>query len=233
MDWAEAEGITYEDAVSSLLKALGADKSEVEIEDMGKQRKFLGLGSEVVKIRGRLKREAFQDGDAYENTPVAAEKAADEPSVSQSDEATASKAFLLDILEKMGVDDVEVSIIQQENSFTLDIHSAAGGLLIGKRGETLEALQTIIEISASRIKGQRSRIVIDTENYRMRRKEKLTELAHKSAAQALETRRKVPLGQMKASERKIIHTSLKDNLKVKTKSDGVGENRQVIIFPVK
>ncbi|MEE8484469.1 MAG: RNA-binding cell elongation regulator Jag/EloR [Nitrospinota bacterium] len=232
MDWAEAEGKTYEDAVSSLLKALGADKSEVEIEDMGKQRKFLGMGSEVVKVRGRLKREAFQDA-AYEDTSAAAEETAQEPSANQSDEAVASKAFLLDILEKMGVDDAEVSVIQKENSFTLDIHSAAGGLLIGKRGETLEALQTIIEISASRIKGQRSRIVIDTENYRMRRKEKLTELAHKSAAQSVKTKKKVLLGPMKASERKIIHTSLKDNPNVKTKSDGTGENRQVIIFPVK
>lgn len=231
MDWTETEGKTYEEAVKILLNSLGAHESEVEIINLGKSRKLLGFGTPVIKVRGKLKKEAFIDELETEGENRAEPEKAD-----LEDTANVigkSKKLLQDIIKNMGIDGISISVVETEKSVTLDINSDVGGLLIGKRGGTLEALQTIIGIYASRLQGERSKIIVDTENYRTRRKDILLGLAKKSAKQSEKTGRKVPLGPMTAYERKIIHSFLQDNPTVTTKSEGRGENRQVVVFPVK
>lgn len=272
MDWTMAEGADYEEAVGALLKSLGADKSEVEIEDLGVHKKLFGLGGAVTRVRGRFRtdipvdqpaareqkreerqprreprenREPRQNREAREPRENREVREKREPRENRETPETpldpavaaeiAEKARLLlkEILDKMGVATATVTASVAEGGITLNIESDAGGLIIGRGGETLEALQTIIEIFASRQNEARAKIVVDTENWRARREEKLKEMAEKAANDAIERNRKVYLGTMKASERKLIHTILQDNPKVQTKSQGDGDHRQVVVYPVR
>lgn len=261
MGWTEAEAGTYEEAVATLLNALGADRSEVELNHLGVRRKFLGFGKAVVKVRGRLKKEALEGSpdlkltqkpkerpqvkraarEAQKEKPQAKtrEKRREKPEpqtpikITPEMMETAQKAsgYLGEILAKMGIESAAVDIVETSDAITLDIKSDSGGLIIGRKGDTLEALQMIVEIFANRIKAARVNLVVDTENYRERRKDKLMGIARQSAKQALERGGKIYLGPMKSFERKLIHSCLQNNPRVKTTSEGEGDRRQVVVIP--
>ncbi len=258
MDWTVAEGGTYEEAVASLLKSLGADKSEIEVEDLGEQRKMFGFGGVVMRVRGRFRVESFRDEPAQKAKPAPrhsqqhparaasprTQKQSQPPQQAQAvkEDASASQvaemeekgcAFLEEIVRAMGVDGATVTASSSGSTITLNIESSAGGLIIGRSGETLEALQTLMEIYASRLNEGRTRLVVDTENYRLRREEKLKETALKAAEEVIAKGKKVYMGYMKSSERKMVHTVLQGNDKVETKSQGAGENRQIVIYPAR
>ena len=263
MGWTEAEAATYEEAVSTILNALGADRSEVELNHLGVHRKFLGFGKTVVKVRGRLKREAFEGDPGTKLTQTPKEITRDKPAAKEPRKAQQktrpkqkerhrpkervlapvkitpdmieagkkAASYLEEILEKMGVENASVDVLEKSDGVTLDIKSGSGGLIIGRKGETLEALQMIVEIFANRIKGTRVSLTVDTENYRARRKDKLMGIARNSAKQAVERGGKIYLGPMKSFERKLIHSCLQNNPHVKTTSEGEGDNRQVVVIP--
>ncbi len=216
MDWTQAEGGTFEEALGVILNALGADRSEVEIENMGEYRKLLGLGRKVTRVRGRLKKEAF-----YESTEA-------EP----SDMEEKVRVHLEDILAKMDIENASVKAVSQGESLTLEIVSNSGGLIIGRNGETLNALQTLMKIYFCRMNRAQVEVIVDTENYRSRRRQKLVDMARKFAKEAMKKRRRVRLVPMTVPERKIIHAFLKDDPKVETRSEGEGSGRRVVIFPL-
>ncbi|MFQ5431628.1 MAG: hypothetical protein ACE5EN_03875, partial [Nitrospinota bacterium] len=169
MGWTEAEAGTYEEAVTALLNALGADRSEVELNHLGVHRKFLGFGKPVVRVRGRLKREAFEGApdakltqkpkERQREKPAAKEnqkekrkattrekhvrKARQRPTVKIAPEmmeaAKKASGYLEEILAKMGVEKAAVAVVEKNDGLTLEIKSASGGLIIGRKGETLEA----------------------------------------------------------------------------------------------
>ena len=228
MSWTDVEGKTYEEAVATLLHSLGADRSEVELEHLGVHHKFLGFGKAVVKVRGRLKREAFED-----RPDKTKKRAVVEVDSEQMPAAKMARGFLEEIVKNMGIDNAAVKMVPGDNGITLDIISDSGGLIIGRKGETLEALQMIMEIYAHRQPGKRVSLVVDTENYRARRKDKLADIARKSANQAVDKKGKVYLGPMKSSERKYIHSCLQTDKRVDTKSEGEGDRRQVVVIPVR
>ena len=302
MDWTEADGDTFEEAVEILLLSLGAHRSEVEIEEVGEKKKLFGLGKTVIRVRGRIKEEAFGGGSGgasiasltsslsseiakisgggqqtqesgqqasspersaaapqtRERPPRKRKKSgggernpADAPrqrnprrSVvnppvarvfgegSETDTSKACKEFLERILKAM---DVEGSVEAEESNgdILMDIKSDSGGLIIGRKGETLEALTKIMEIYATRIKGSFVNVLVDTEDYRNRREVKLKELAISSAEKAIESGKKVKLSPMKTDERKIVHFTLQDNPNVETRSEGRDDNRRIVIFPVR
>ncbi len=243
MEWTTAEGRSYEEAVAALLKSMGADRSEVEIEDLGDTKKLFGLGGTVAKVRGRLLEESFGESPANHRprTNGSAPKTfAAKPSASKSAAADAlgdipekMRAFLEDIVEKMNIKDAGVEILSSEGQIVLNVTGVEGGILTGKNGETLDALQTLVEIYAGRLNGSKFPFVVDAENYRQHREEKLRALAEKSAEKAVKTGRKVFLGPMKPAERKTIHAFLQNDTRVKTHSQGTGDNRQVVIHPEK
>jgi spoIIIJ-associated protein len=150
-----------------------------------------------------------------------------------ADIAEKSRGFLKEILDAMGVESAAVTASVESGIIILNIESGAGGLIIGRGGETLEAFQTILEIYASRVNGGKAKVLVDAENYRARREEKLKEIAERAANDAIAKGKKVFLGSMKASERKLIHTILQDNPKVETRSQGDGDRRQVVVYPVR
>lgn len=256
MEWTTTEGKTYDEAVTALLKSLGADRSEVEIEDLGEAKKLFGLGGSVHRVQGRLKTESFsaeyerpaRRGETRrEAAPRPVEtprpsRAAEKPREEHAEAGAAglpdevvegARGFLESILRHMGVEDAVIKADNGNGTLALNIESGAGGLIIGKNGETLEALQTIMEIYASRLHTGRVSLVVDTEDYRQRREQKLREIAEKAAEKAATSGRQVFLGAMKSSERKMIHTFLQDSATVKTRSQGEGDRRQVVVFPAR
>lgn len=218
MGWTQAEGGTFEEALGVILTALGADRSEVEIENMGEYRKLLGLGRKVTRVRGRLKKEAF-----YECTQAEAEPLNMEEKI---------RLHLEDVLCKMGIAGASVKVAPHGDGVTLEVVSNSGGLIIGRNGETLNALQTLMQIYFCRMKKAQVEVIVDTENYRSRRKQKLVDMARKSAKEALKKGRGVRLAPMTVPERRIIHALLKDDPEVETRSEGEGSGRRVVIFPL-
>ncbi len=238
MEWTTAEGKSYEEAVASLLKSMGADRSEVEIEDLGDTKKLFGLGGTVAKVRGRLMEESFAETSVKRrpkaNGSAPRTAAANPVNLAElGDIPEKMRAFLEDIVAKMNVKNAAVEIFPGEEQIVLNIVGADGGSLTGKNGETLEALQTLVEIYAGRLNGAKLPFVVDADNYRAHREDKLRALAEKSAEKAASSGRKVFLGPMKPSERKTIHAFLQNDTRVKTHSQGTGDNRQVVIYPEK
>lgn len=233
MDWTIADGKTYEDAIENLLLSLGADRSEVEIEKIGKAKKFFGLGKLVCRVRGKIKKEALEEVSGGKVSLEILSKEIAKIGAVLSETAKKSKNFLEKILSEMDIRDVEVSVKEDNNKIKFEISSRSGGLIIGRRGETLEALQIIMEIYAIRHKGSHVRVEVDTEDYRNRQNDKLVKAARSSAREVAKNNRKVRLQPMKASERKVIHAALQDDPLVKTRSEGNGENRRVVIIPVR
>lgn len=144
--------------------------------------------------------------------------------------ATAAARHLDRVLALMGVE-AEVRIAEEsDDEVALDIIGDDLGLVIGSFGQTLNAVQFLINIMVNR-HGRRRRIQIDAEGYRERRRQRLEELAHEHARRAKEERRDVILEGLRAAERRIIHTALQHDPDVSTYSEGENPNRRLIISP--
>lgn len=121
----------------------------------------------------------------------------------------------------------------REDHIYLNIVSNGSGLLIGKKGQVLDALQYLVSRILSKQVGQNVSVVVDTENYRSRREDSLRELAQKLREKVKKTGKPITTGLMNTSERKIVHLALKDDPDVKTKSKGEGNMKRMVIYPVK
>ncbi|MEG1525718.1 MAG: RNA-binding cell elongation regulator Jag/EloR [Clostridia bacterium] len=165
-----------------------------------------------------------EETDTVETFAYSAELAAEIPCA----------AFLHELLEKMGVK-ATVLAANTENGLRLCIDADTMGLLIGRRGETLDALQYIVSLVAN--KGRKDegyvRITLDTEGYRVRREETLRRLARKNAARVRQTGRAVTMEPMNPYERRVLHSALQGFQGVTTHSEGEEPNRHVVIAPAK
>jgi spoIIIJ-associated protein len=141
----------------------------------------------------------------------------------------AAKA-LREILERMGID-AEVSAFDDGERIFLDAHGAESGLIIGKKGATLDALQYIINRIVSKKPSDGPGVVVDAEGYRGRREDSLADLARRMAEKAVKTGRPVPVEPMSPADRRIVHVTLVDHPGVSTESDGEGLFRRVVIYP--
>ena len=223
----EATGKTIEEAIESGLKELGKDISEVETEVLVQPSSgILGFGKKEAKVRLTVIEKQVEEvsvevkpveSDEGENRNDAEEVAAD------------AKEFLNTILEKMGISAVIEKMIKADR-ITLHIHGEDLGVLIGKHGQTLDALQYIINLKANKGKENRFFIMLDVENYRARREETLKNLAHRLASRVKRNRNKVVLEPMNGFERKIIHVALQDTEHVRTESEGQDPYRHVVIY---
>jgi len=137
---------------------------------------------------------------------------------------------LREVLERMGVD-AEVSAFDDGERIILDAHGAESGLVIGKKGATLDALQYLVGRIVFKKPGEAGMLVVDAEGYRGRREDSLADLARRLAEKAVRSGRPVPVEPMSAHDRKIIHTTLAEHPGVTTESEGEGPARRVVIFP--
>jgi spoIIIJ-associated protein len=193
---------TVQDAISLALEELNADMNSVEIEvlEEGTKGIFGILGNKQARVRVTLKE-------------TSADKA---------------KKFLLDVLSKMKTD-VEIDTEETEDSVLIQIHGRDSGIIIGRRGETLDSLQYLTSLVVNRGSDNYKRVTIDIENYRQKREETLVKLAEKLAGKVMRYKKSVTLEPMNPYERRIIHSSLQNNRNIKTYSVGDEPNRKVVI----
>jgi spoIIIJ-associated protein len=209
MDWVEAKGKTLEEAVNQALIELDCSKEDVDIEILEESsRGFLGIikGREA-KVRVTKKIKIL--------TPLA--------SVTQ---------FVMETVRLMGVK-AEVEILENEETVMLTIVGKNLGIVIGRRGETLDALQYLTGLISNRCFGthDHKRIILDAEGYRSRREKTLIRLALKLCEKVKRTGHRVVLEPMNPQERRVIHTALQNETMIQTLSEGEDPFRRVIISP--
>ena len=206
-------GKTVEEAIEVALKELDASREEVEIEILSQGKAgFLGIGSEPARVRVR-KLLPSQNSAALAMDVV-------------NKILSGAGARILATLRSAYDDETGGPVI--------DITGEDSGLLIGRRGETLRALQFLVNLLVNRRLGDENvRVVLDIERYRERRNNSLHDLALRVADKVATTGRAVALEPMSAAERRIIHVTLSDHPRVSTESSGIGEGRKVTIAPRK
>ena len=150
------------------------------------------------------------------------------PLEAQSDEAKRASAFLSGLTERMGVP-VEIALQETPEQLRMQMTGEGMSLLIGRRGETLDALQYLTSLNINRGREEYLRVSIDTENYRAKREEALRKLAIRMAGRAKKSGRRVALEPMNPYERRILHSALQDDPDVTTHSEGEEPYRRVII----
>jgi spoIIIJ-associated protein len=219
MESLEVRGKTVEEAVESALQQLGATRDEVEITVVTKGKSgFLGMGAEEAVVRVVPLIEADQG----------------------STSAKVAKEALEELLRRMRVTaQVEVSTDAGEapesevQPVALEVKGDDLGILIGRRGETLAALQYILRLIVAHHEKARVPLSIDVEGYKQRRYHSLRDLALRLAQRAVSTGQSMTLEPMPPDERRIIHLALSVNSDVTTQSVGEGEVRKVMIMPRK
>lgn len=143
--------------------------------------------------------------------------------------ADTGKEFLLGMFGKMGLS-VQIEKLTTKDKITFQVHGEDLGILIGKHGQTLDAIQYLTNLVANKEVCRRCQIVVDVENYRSRREETLIQLAHRLGAKVRRTRQKIALEPMNAFERKIIHVALQNEKHIKTDSEGQEPYRHIVIY---
>lgn len=177
------------------------------------------------KKEHREDREPKSDSKKYDAVEaVQAERPKDLVSVEKSP----ALDFLKDVTSKMGLN-VTVTAEENENSIYLDINGKDSGTVIGKRGQTLDAIQYLTRLVVNKEEEKYKRVVVDAENYRAKREKTLEQLAARLADKVVRTKKSVRLEPMNPYERKIIHAALQGNPKITTRSEGEEPYRRVII----
>ena len=213
---------TVDEAIELGLKELDADRDEAEVEILRRGKAgFLGIGAEVARVRV---------------TRISAGRNAARIPTTEEGETTAAgvaTAAVGRILEAAGVNvtrTLRAANDPESGGPIIDLAGEDSGLLIGRRGQTLQALQFLVNLIV-RKQFEGVRVVLDVENYRQRRELQLRDMATKVAARVTQTNRSITLEPMPPADRRIIHTSLTDNPDVSTESTGEGEGRKVTIMP--
>ena len=247
MQTLDFEGKTIDEAIERACNEWQVSRSKLNIEIIAEGSSgFLGLGSKKAKITASLlSLEEELNGTAVTSeapqptkTPRKSITSSSRNTVAASPETAANdgkvaaraKTILEGILGHMNLD-CPVSIMETEDKIVLNITGNGDGLLIGRRGQNLDALQYIVNKAVHKSGNGRKMIIIDTESYRQRREESLTELAAKIGEKVKKTKKAVTLNYLNAHNRRIIHMALQDDLGITTKSRGEGEYRKIIIVP--
>ncbi|MBE3590952.1 MAG: Jag N-terminal domain-containing protein [Firmicutes bacterium] len=200
----EWTGESVEAAVGAALRALGQPRERVEIEVLEEPGGgVFGIGRRPARVRVRLR-----------------------PSFGE-----AATAFVRAVVAYLG-EDVEVREAERvERGWRIEVAGRASGALIGRRGQTLRALEYLAEVHAARRSGERAALVLDVNDYRRRREEALVKMARRAAQEVLRSRRERRLEAMTSYERRIVHMALQGMRGVTTESEGEEPNRRVVIRP--
>ncbi|SET51785.1 RNA-binding cell elongation regulator Jag/EloR [[Clostridium] polysaccharolyticum] len=233
MDWVEFTGKNVDDALTEALIAMEATSDKVDWEVIEKESKgVLGLFSRPARIRVKMKQE--------EKAEVAAEKPQVKEEINvasavfdfNADGASiieAAKAFLTKVLSEMHIS-AEIKVeLKDGNQLDIDIVGEDMGVLIGKRGQTLDSLQYLTSLVVNKESSVYVKVKLDTENYRERRKETLENLAKNIAYKVKRSKHSVSLEPMNPYERRIIHSALQYDKFVDTHSEGEEPYRRVVV----
>ena len=222
----EKTGKTVEEAVASALKELQVTENDVTVEVLEQPKSgFLGLiGARPAKVAVTLIKK--EEPAVEEEVTAEAEEAM--PIVGE-DPIAVGKAFLMDVFAKMNLT-VAVEVEEKEEVVLFDLKGNDLGILIGRHGQTLDALQYLTNLAANKHAGEgRIRIVLDVEDYRKRREETLVRLAQRLANKVKRRNQRIVLEPMSRHERKIIHMALQDDPQIATYSEGEEPYRKIVI----
>lgn len=199
----EKSGKTIDEAVNEALKELDTTRENVEIEVINEgKRGILGLGAEDAVVRVKMEINPLQKAEKY----------------------------LRDVMKSFGID-VELNGSYEDESVRIEIvgDSEEVGKVIGRRGDTLDALQYLTSLVVNKGEENYIRVTIDTENYRGKREETLIKLAKRTAGIVARTRKSITLEPMNPNERRIIHSALQEYRNVTTYSTGKDPHRCIVI----
>ena len=251
MNFSEKYGNDIDEAVELALKDLKVTRDDVEVEVLEEPSKgFLGLGSKLAKVRVTLKEtepEVAPEPEVAEE-PVAAEPeaepkaqkahkeqkpqrksiAAERPEGLEPADDHIAVQFLEKTTKEMGMNLTFKCMANEENVY-IDIEGDEAGNIIGKRGQTLDAIQYLTSLVVNKDSSQYIRVVLDSENYRAKREKTLQQLADRLAGKVVRSGRSVRLEPMNPYERMVIHAALQHNKKVVTRSEGEEPYRRLII----
>lgn len=201
-----ATGQNVDEAVESALAQLKTtkDRTEIDVIDEGKKGIFGIFGTRPAVVKVTVKIDAVEEAVTY----------------------------LKSVSEKMGAS-INVDIKKDGKIVFLTMSGEKIALLIGKRGQTLNSLQFLTQLVVNRYSDQYATVLLDAEDYRQRRNDTLIQLAERLAQKAVRTGQNVALEPMPSYERKVIHTALMSNKKIKTYSDGTEPHRHIVISPSK
>lgn len=203
MDYIEVTGKTVEDARTEALIKLGTTSDQIEVEIIEKGSSgFLGIGSRSAVIRVRRK---FTMEDCVRD-------------------------FLNQVFDAMDLKvDISVEVEEDHHTVNVELKGDEMGVLIGKRGQTLDSLQYLTSLALNRHTDEYVKVKLDTEDYRKRRKETLENLAKNIAYKVKRTKRAVSLEPMNPFERRVIHSTLQNDKYVSTHSEGEEPHRHVVV----
>ncbi|MBR6719756.1 MAG: protein jag [Clostridia bacterium] len=204
MKFVEIKAKTVDEAVETALKELNTTKENVDIEILEESKGLFGLlGSKEVKVR---------------------------VTVIKEDDSKKAETFLKNITEKLGMDtEFETVYNDEEKKMSIELKGEGLGLLIGRRGETLDALQYLTNIFVNKETEDYIKVTLDAENYRERREEALVTLAKRTAAKATKYKKNMIIEPKNPYERRIIHEALQEYPGVTTYSIGEEPNRKVVV----
>ena len=201
MEYIQFTGKTRLDAISKAMEkfSVSEDRLDIQVLDEG-SKGFLGIGAKDYVIQAR--------------------------------KLVVKEDIIIDYIKKiyacMDID-VEVEVTGREDTLLVDIKGEEASVLIGSHAESLDALQTIVNIVLTKETGEHTRVILDIENYRSRREESLISYAKKMAQKVINRRRSIKLDPMNPYERRIIHSALQENDKITTFSEGEDPNRRIVL----
>lgn len=225
----EYEGKTEKEAIEIAANELGLEKDQFDVEILETQKNSI-FKKGYVKIRvhtfdDEKQSSSFEKKNVTENhTRIVADP------LPQGEFEQKLIEFITSMIEKMGYD-VKVAVAyREEKKLGIKLESSHSSILIGRKGKNLDALQLLANIYAGRLGHEEVRVILDTENYRIRREETLVRLAYTTADKVRSSHNSILLEPMNPFERRLIHTTLNDIPDVETKSEGEGVYKQVRVL---
>jgi len=228
----EFEGRTEKEAIDKAAEELGLAKDDFDVEILETQKQGLfKKGFVRIKVHTGGPSSASASGAVSREQKQGSSRNAvfGEP-VPQNDFEEKMTGFITGLIERMGYPGKVSITFRDKHKLGLKIDSEHSSILIGKKGKNLDALQLLLNIYAGRLGRDETRVILDTENYRIRREESLVRLAYSVAEKVRESKNSVLLEPMNPFDRWLIHTTLNDINDVETKSEGDGLYKQVRVY---
>ncbi len=213
MNVREFEGKNEEEAINRAIEALGLNRDEIDVEIVETKKAPFIFGGGKVRIRVHLEEEQPEKPSG--------------PLMPEGEFEQAMVQYLQGLVERMGIQNRVKIAFREARKLGLEVETEESAILIGRKGQTLEAIQVVANVAAGRLKDESARIIVDTQDYRSRREKSLIRMAQQAAEQVRRTRQSRLLEAMNPFERRLVHTALSQEGDIETASEGEGLYKRI------